>query len=826
MATAVRKPLKLTPKQEKELAEALKIQLSPYIPHVPHPTQHAFLWLDSTLEVFFGGAAGGGKALALDTPITTPSGWTTMGDLSPGDLVYGADGQPTRVLACSEVMVDRPCYQVGFDDGTHIIADAEHLWRAEGIRERSAVWAAGVDRKDFTLFSTERIAQTCSVRGRANYSIRPHKPLKGPRLQLPVDPYLLGAWLGDGRSALGSMCLHEEGMFDQVTACGAVIRPSGRFWHVEGLTAGLQQLGVRRNKHIPQEYLRASGEQRLALLQGLMDTDGSCDERGQCALSSSYPPLAQGIYELLRSLGIRTSPPKATPAILDGVRKKDRYRFKFTTSLPAFRLKRKLDRQKCSNFRSTHGRWYITSCELVDSVPVRCIKVAAEDGMFLAGRQMVPTHNSDALLMAALQYVHVPGYNAILFRKTFADLNLPGSLIPRSKEWLSGTDATWNENDSRWTFPSGATISFGYMRNDEDRMRYRSAEFTFIGFDELTTFTELMYTYMFSRLRRGGSSNKKDPLNSVPVRMRAASNPGDRGHTWVKNRFIKPMGRRTNEPKNPQSRIFIKSMLDDNPSIDAEMYMMALENLDDASQQQLIHGDWDAREPGDWVIPEHTWIDAAVALGQELWESPNGVPRDWNRAVSFGIDWGEFTQAYIVWPMPNGGIYIMPSEVIGEHEDAASVTLRILASAERMSIRPDVARYDAAGIQSMRVFAKTSRSRSGWERLRAQKIAFGKYKRETMNYLRLLFKRTAEGKPNRIIAIHPANEVLIRQLRSWKRKTEESEDTDKSDKTNKVDDHGPDAVVAGVAPTAASHRVYINQMIEQAKKQRKEEYES
>lgn len=421
---------------------------------------------------------------------------------------------------------------------------------------------------------------------------------------------------------------------------------------------------------------------------------------------------------------------------------------------------------------------------------------------------------SHALLMAALQYVDIPGYNAILFRKTYADLNLPGSLIPRSHEWLAGSDAKWNENDSRWTFPSGATLSFGYMRNDEDRHRYQSAEFQFVGFDELTHFSKLQYTYMFSRVRKPADLTARNPLSKVPLRVRSASNPGGRGHQWVKSRFVKPMGDRENEPDDPTQRVFIPAKLPDNPSVDAKTYMAALSEVDESTQMQLVHGDWDAREPGPWVIPDPTWIDAAVALGWEMWEAGD-IPRDPRKAIAFGIDWGEFTQAYIIWPMPNGGIYIPPSEVIGEHEDPAHVGLRILRTAERMGLEVNVARYDSAGIQSMRTFAATARKREGWERLRTTKIAFGKYKKESMNYLRLLFKRAASGRKDRYIAIHPANAKLIQQLRAWQRKDDESEDVEK------IDDHGPDAVVAGVAPVAREHRAYIEAMIQQAKERSK-----
>lgn len=194
---------------------------------------------------------------------------------------------------------------------------------------------------------------------------------------------------------------------------------------------------------------------------------------------------------------------------------------------------------------------------------------------------MVPTHNSDALLMAALQYVEVPNYAAILFRRTFADLALPGALMDRSQEWLSGTEARWNERDKTWTFPSGATLSFGYLEHENHKYRYQSAEFQFIGFDELTQFTETQYRYLFSRLRRLEGSK-------VPLRMRAASNPGGVGHEWVKQRFI-----------IEKNHLFVPAKLEDNPHLDREEYVHSLMELDPVTRQQLLEGDWSARQAGD-----------------------------------------------------------------------------------------------------------------------------------------------------------------------------------------------------------------------------------
>lgn len=183
---------------------------------------------------------------------------------------------------------------------------------------------------------------------------------------------------------------------------------------------------------------------------------------------------------------------------------------------------------------------------------------------------------SDALLMAALQYVHVPGYNALILRRTFADLSLPDAIMARAKEWLAGTDAVWNERDKCFTFPSGARLQFGYCDTDKDRLRYQGGAYQFIAFDELTQFPEAWYRYLFSRLRRLRGSD-------VPPRVRSATNPGGIGHEWVRRRFVA-----ANDPDRP----FIPARLDDNPSLDADEYRLALAVLDTTTRKQLEEGLW------------------------------------------------------------------------------------------------------------------------------------------------------------------------------------------------------------------------------------------
>jgi len=217
--------------------------------------------------------------------------------------------------------------------------------------------------------------------------------------------------------------------------------------------------------------------------------------------------------------------------------------------------------------------------------------------------------------MAALQYVDVPGYNAILFRRTFQDLALPESLMDRAMQWLGGTDAKWNSSTHTWTFPSSARLAFGYLETEQDKYRYQSAAFQLIGFDELTQFLESQYRYLFSRLRRLETSN-------VPLRMRSASNPGNIGHDWVKQRFmIEGM---------QYGRIFIPAKLDDNPSLDKESYVRSLSELDPITRKQYLLGDWTAKHGGNKFLREwFTIVDEAPAdaIRVRYWDMAGTSPK-------------------------------------------------------------------------------------------------------------------------------------------------------------------------------------------------------
>lgn len=616
---------------ERRLLEYLNtVERNPWIANFrqPHARQRQFLLLSDVREVFFGGQGGGGKALAVNTPIPTPSGWSTMGELKSGDQVFGMDGKPCAVLCNSGIQHNRKCYKITFDDGSETVADAEHLWltytadELSKSRSRTPEWRAkrrsnrpsrvsGVKSEKFTLSliarnklnspptippptgqirtTTDIAATVRSPNGRqSNHAIPISGSLDCPESPVPLDPYLLGVWLGDGTASDGSITSADLEIPAAFESGGfKVVKGSGKYrWGTYGLHRVLRLMGLLKNKRVPSNYLRASRSQRLALLQGLMDTDGYCCKSGSVEFCNTNRNLADGVFELVASLGCK-------PHFREGVAKLygriigPKYTVKWTTTEPMFRLQRKLDRQKVGTARCTTKFRYIVSCEEVDSVAVCCIKVDSQGSMFLHGRAMIPTHNSEALWLAALQYVSIPTYAALILRRTYADLAKPGALMDRSKSYLHGTDAVWNETKKQWKFPSGATISFGHLENEEAKYDFASAEFQFVAFDELTHFTDTQYTFLFTRLRK----NVTGPGADIPLRMRSASNPGARGHQWVKKRFVDPKTRK-------RDAIFLPATMDDNPTLNKEEYVESLKDADKMTREQIQHGNWDAIETG------------------------------------------------------------------------------------------------------------------------------------------------------------------------------------------------------------------------------------
>lgn len=405
-----------------------------------------------------------GKALALWTPIPTPDGWRTMGDLSVGDLVLDSKGAPCRVMFATPVQENRATYRVSFDDGAEIVADADHQWivttNDDARRKVNAAHSgagplcacgcglrtAGAGKKYVhnhhgrksqpggtrTVTTTQMLARGVSRASgakRADGTRYPtynwRVPLAGaaqyPERTLSVSPYFLGAWLGDGNSSGPVLTGHVDDRFiyDRCVALeggdcpprfpgdGHILvgnvggfRPKGRKRNdLTTTTARLRSMGVLNNKHIPAEYLTSSIEQRLELLAGLMDTDGSCDTRGRAEFCVCSERLATDTLELVRSLGIKASM-TSSDAVIDGRVVGTRWRINFTPVVPVFKLPRKLARQRLGAEKFGRASYRcVVAIEPIASEPVRCIGVDSLDSSYLCGRSYTVTHNSSNLVI-------------------------------------------------------------------------------------------------------------------------------------------------------------------------------------------------------------------------------------------------------------------------------------------------------------------------------------------------------------------------------------------------------------------------------------------
>jgi len=197
---------------------------------------------------------------------------------------------------------------------------------------------------------------------------------------------------------------------------------------------------------------------------------------------------------------------------------------------------------------------------------------------------------SVALLAAALMYVDVPGYSALILRRSYRSFEQHGGLVELSKEWLSGTDAVWNEATSTWRFPSGASLAFRHLH---DVGHLQGPEYSFIGVDELTEVEELDYLYLFVRLRAKAAS-------SIPCRMRVTSNPYGRGVEWVYQRFLIEGA--------SAGRVFIAARFEDNPHLNQVGYRAALAQLPWFQRGALAEGRWDIRPEGG--LFQRRWFEA------------------------------------------------------------------------------------------------------------------------------------------------------------------------------------------------------------------------
>ncbi len=376
------------------------------------------------LAICFAGTHGTGKQLCLETELPTPDGFIKLKDLKEGDTLFDEQGNPCKVTKLHSVNISPESYEIEFDDGTKVKACADHQWLTWTDTDRQFLHNNSNKSRSPKIKNTKEILETLKSRiknPKSNHSIPCSLPINYDNKNIKIDPYLLGIWLGDGTSREGNIvCTNEDyEIINNIERAGyEVIKNKslqnhnddlnykvpenkecyryriGKIMRGSGgpseLTLQLKEYSLINNKHIPDDYLYSSFENRLSLLQGLMDSDGSISKDGRARFSTTIKILSDQVHQLILSLGI-----KCNVFISFQKNAKDQYHLNFITQLPIFRLKRKLDNIKINkNFSYKTKHRYITNIKPIDSIPMRCITVDSPSHLFLITRSFIPTHNT------------------------------------------------------------------------------------------------------------------------------------------------------------------------------------------------------------------------------------------------------------------------------------------------------------------------------------------------------------------------------------------------------------------------------------------------
>lgn len=581
-------------------------------------------------RLFFGGSAGGGKPLPLSTPVPTPGGWATIGTLQVGDEVFDEQGSVAHVTGLSDI--ETPVtYEFTFDDRTTIRSGATHRWLTFTDKERLRLlkstpeWQAARRAKRPSRATGNRgwyVTEVLTERNK-KLSKTPEPPPTGKirTTQEIVDTLKVrnGSRTNHAIPLAKALVLPEADLSDPYKAGRAVSRA---------------KLYYRENQTISLDYMRGSYDQRLALLQGILDPGAYVNRAGSVEFETTNKRLATQVVELVVSLGIKTGITEA-PVVVDGVYYGERWRLKFTTTVPVFRDTEKLAKLPTET-RQTQQFRYIVDAQLVEPEPMRCISVDSPSRLYLAGTQMVPTHNSDLLLGAAL----TSHTRSIIFRRESKQL---GRLVSRLLTIYGSRGGYSSHPEHRLALPNDRLIRFGGVQHPGDEESFQGQDHDYYGFDELTQFLESQFRYLITWNRTTKAKQRcrviatGNPPTSpegewviqywAPWLESTHPNPAMPGELrW----FISDENGEDQEvedskpirvpwdddPIIPLSRTFIASSVEDNPFLMAAGYKAQLQGLPEPLRSQMLRGDFTSgRDDNAWQVIPSAWVEAA----QERW---------------------------------------------------------------------------------------------------------------------------------------------------------------------------------------------------------------
>ena len=630
--------------------------------------------------IVFHGTRGPGKGLPLDEPVYTELGPRPIGDLKVGDNVCCPDGTGAKVIGVFP-QGRRPTYEIEFADGAIAKCDDVHIWpihiqdgnKPGSVKEYGyqLMSMSEVLDKFKTSNSTLHVPTLSSLKMR--YKQHPHSN------RLKVDPYLLGLILGDGSfTQQGSYCTIDDEL------CTYVVNAGFKEWSPDKRSIGqtVRNFGIdlkcrdnvksyglwgklSEDKFIPEVYLHHSDESRLAILQGLMDTDGYIDKDGYIVFSSASIQLSKDVQYLARSLGGNATL-TTTPSYCNGVRHKDTHNVYIQpgNKFIPFRLERKVCRIKKFMHEKLWKR-IVAIRELGEQETV-CIKISHPLGLFIT-RDFVVTHNTDAQLMRFRRNVG-QGYGrywrGIIFDREYKNLD---DLVSKSMRWFpefkDGARFLSSKSDYRWVWPTGEELLFRAIKKDTDYWGYHGQEFPFIGWNELTKYPTDSLFEMLMSCNRSSFLTEEHPmyhgddtnpyfLPEIPLEVFATTNPHGVGHNWVKKRFINPgkpgqIVRKTINVFNPRTQqredvvktqTHIFGSYRENRYLSPQ-YVAELESITDPNKRRAwLFGDWDIVAGG---MFDDYWDPKIHVL------EPFDIPSNWR--IDRSYDHGESRPFSVGW---------------------------------------------------------------------------------------------------------------------------------------------------------------------------------
>jgi len=390
---------------EKSLVDYRYLLLENDETHEAEPADYHYTWSDMLLNGDGNEAIQGyresAKALPLDTLLPTPSGFRTISELAVGDEVFGIDGIASKIIAKS-IVFHNQCYKVEFDDGTECVCNESHLWYVWDKKQRK-----------FQVRETKYMAENPGGWDHKNgykerrYRLPVCSAVQYQSKKLKLDPYVLGFWLGDGNSdcsifTVGKQDIEEiTSQFKQRGYVLKELKSSENRYSITGYRSEWNSYNLLLNKHIPNDYKLSSIHDRVELIRGLVDSDGTLapkgSKRGTITFSNTNKKLAYDFLEVVRSLGIKATIRSRIPKLY-GKECARSYRISFKTEYKMAMIKRKDNTAFSVSPRSKFKS--IINIQKVETVPTQCIAVDSKHNTFLVSKDYTVTHNTQYVLRA------------------------------------------------------------------------------------------------------------------------------------------------------------------------------------------------------------------------------------------------------------------------------------------------------------------------------------------------------------------------------------------------------------------------------------------